>query len=115
MRIPQQVRAQFQRHGRKGGQARARRLPATARAAIARRAALRRWIRVRFGDPSFEALGLPGGALIDLGLDDLAAGRETPESLLVSLAAPRLRREAIPLPASCLRDADERLYRQMEA
>jgi len=90
-------------------------MPAAARAAVARRAALRRWIRVRFGGPSFAALGLPGGALIDQGLDDLAAGRATPESLLVSLAAPRLRREAIPLPAACLQDADQRLYRLLEA
>ena len=115
MRIPRQVRAQFQRHGRKGGEARARRLPAAARSAIARRSALRRWSRVRFGDPSFAALGLPGGALIDKGLDDLAAGRETLESLLVSLAAPRLRREAVPLPARCLQNADHRLYRLLEA
>lgn len=59
-------------------------------------------------------LGLPGADLIDRGLDDLAAGRETPESLLVSLAAPRLRREGVPLPPTCFRDADHRLYRRME-
>ena len=84
--------------GGRGGQARARSMPAAARAAVARRAALRRWIRVRFGDRELRDPGASGGALIDQGLDDLAGGRATPESLLVSLAAPRLRREAIPLP-----------------
>jgi hypothetical protein len=69
---------------------------------------------VRFGGPSFASLGLPGGASIDRGLDDLAAGRESPESLLVSLAAPRLRREGVPLPAACLRNGDTRLYRLLE-
>lgn len=115
MRIPALVRALFQRHGREGGRARARRLPAAVRSAIARRSALRRWTRRRFGDPSFRALGLPGGDLIDKGLDDLVAGRVTSESLLVSLAAPRLRREAVPLPAHCLDDADRRLYWLLEA
>ena len=114
MRLPEEVRAQFQRHGREGGRARARRLAPHARTAIARRAAIRRWIRARFGDPSFAALGLPGGALVDQGLDDLAAGRETPASLAVSLAAPRLRREGVPLPASCFPDGDRRLYRVLE-
>jgi hypothetical protein len=31
-----------------------------------------RWIRTRFGAPSFEVLGLPGGELVDTGLPDLA-------------------------------------------
>jgi hypothetical protein len=35
--------------------------------------------------------GLPGADLIEVGLGDLAAGRETVESLLVSIGAPRLR------------------------
>lgn len=78
------------------------------------RAAIRRWIRSRFGAPSFEALGLPGGQAIDTGLADLAAGEETAESLLVSLAAPRLRREGVPLPSNVWRDADIRLYRLLE-
>ena len=49
--------------------------------------------------------------MIDKGLDDLATGTETPESLMVSLAAPRLRREGVPLPAARIADADRRLYR----
>jgi hypothetical protein len=52
--------------------------------------------------------------LIDTGLDDLTSGKVTIESLLVSLAAPRLRREGIPLPPSALSDAYWRLYRLLE-
>ena len=52
--------------------------------------------------------------MVDKGLDDLAAGRETSESLVVSQAAPRLRREGVPLPAVCIPDADRRLYRLLE-
>ena len=52
--------------------------------------------------------------MVDRGLDALAAGRETVESLAVSLAAPRLRREGVPLPATTFPDADRRLYRLME-
>ena len=68
-----------------------------ARTSVARRAATLRWIRHRFGDASFEALGVPGGDIVDAGLADLAAGRVTPEALAVSLAAPRLRREGVPI------------------
>jgi hypothetical protein len=67
------------------------------RRSVARRAAAARWIRHRFGDASFETLGLPGGRLVDVGLADLAAERTTPESLAVSIAAPRLRREGVPV------------------
>lgn len=43
---------------------------------------------------SYEAF--PGGDLIEKGLADLAASRETVESLLVSIGAPRLRLAEIP-------------------
>jgi hypothetical protein len=79
------------------------------RQAVAQRAASTRWIRERFGDSSFAALGLPGGEIVDAGLADLAAGRTSPESLAVSLAAPRLRREGIPV-GSVQADAEDRLY-----
>ncbi len=114
MKLSAEIRARFRREGRKGGTARARRLSPEVRRAIARRAALLRWVRERFGASRFETLRLPGGADVDKGLDDLAADRETPESLLVSLAAPRLRREGVPLPPACLPDADRRLYRLLE-
>jgi hypothetical protein len=68
-----------------------------ARRAAARRAAAVRWIRKRFGSSGFRDLGLPGGDLVDRGLADLAAGHVTGESLLVSVAPPRLRREGIPV------------------
>ncbi len=114
MKLPKDVRARFQGYGKKGGRIRAERLSPAARKAIARRAALRRWTVARFGHASFAALGLPGGEMIDSGLNDLVSGKETIESLLVSLAAPRLRREGIPLPTAILPDADRRLYRLLE-
>jgi hypothetical protein len=85
-----------------------------AREKVARQAAIRRWVRVRFGAPRFELLGLPGGEVVDAGLAALAAGDESIESLLVSLAAPRLRREGVPLPRDVFVDADVRLYRLLE-
>lgn len=114
MRLPKTVRERFRAYGREGGRMRAARMSPEARRTVARQAALRRWIRDRFGAPGFEALGLPGGAVIDRGLADLAAGRETVESLVVSLAAPRLRREGVPLPRGLVPDADRRLYRLLE-
>ena len=80
-----------------------------ARTAVARRAATARWIRNRFGSPSFEALGFPGGDLVDTGLAALAEGKVTVESLLVSLAASRLRREGVPL-STVHADPEDRLY-----
>ena len=80
-----------------------------ARSAVARRAATTRWIRRRFGAPSFEALGLPGGDLVDAGLADLADDETSIESLLVSLAAPRLRREGVPV-GPVQEDPEGRLY-----
>lgn len=97
MRLPREVRERFRRYGRAGGRKRAARLSPEARRAVARRAAAARWIRQRFGAPSFARLGLPGGVLVDTGLADLAAGKATVASLLVSLAASRLRREGVPL------------------
>lgn len=85
-----------------------------ARRAVARSAAVRRWTRARFGADSFHDLGLPGGEIIDAGLSDLARDEESIGSLLVSLAAPRLRREGVPLPKTVLHDADLRLYRLLE-
>jgi len=67
--------------------------------AIARRAATARWLRHRFGSASFEALGFPGGDVVDAGLAELADGKTTEASLLVSLAATRLRREGVPVGA----------------
>jgi hypothetical protein len=80
---------------------------------VARRAATTRWIRQRFGAPNFEALGLPGGEVIDAGLADLAADLVTPESLAVSIAAPRLRREGVPV-GPTLEDPERRLFDKLQ-
>ncbi|HEX9699892.1 MAG TPA: hypothetical protein VGD06_10570 [Acidobacteriota bacterium] len=109
MKLPEEIREEFRRHGRAGGRARAARMSPERKKRIAQRAASTRWIRERFGGASFEALGIPGGDIIDTGLADLAAEKATRESLLVSLAAPRLRREGIPVGAT-LESPDERLY-----
>jgi len=114
MRLPKTVRERFRAYGREGGRARASRMSPEARRIVARTAATRRWIRARFGASGFQALGLPGGNVVDAGLAALARGEESIESLLVSLAAPRLRREGVPLPRDVLADADVRLYRMLE-
>ena len=109
MELPPEVRERFREYGRTGGLRRAERMSAAERASVARRAATLRWIRHRFGDASFEALGLPGGDIVDAGLADLAAGRTTAEALAVSLASPRLRREGVPI-SSVEEDPERRLY-----
>jgi hypothetical protein len=109
VKLPEDIRQAFVRHGRRGGKARAARMPPEARRAVARQAATVRWISARFGGESFESLGLPGGDIVDAGLKHLAAGVESSQSLAVSLAAPRLRREGVPVGAT-LPDADDRLY-----
>jgi hypothetical protein len=114
MKLPDTVRNRFRAYGRAGGHARATRMSSNARSTVARKAAIRRWTRARFGAPSFGALGLPGGETIDSGLDALAAGEESIASLAVSLAAPRLRREGVPVPDRVIPDADLRLYRLLE-
>lgn len=110
MELPHEVRERFRRHGREGGRKRASLMKPEARRAVARRAAAARWIRKRFGSSSFEALGLPGGDLVDAGLADLAQEKASVESLLVSLAAPRLRREGVPLAGPILTEPEDRLF-----
>jgi hypothetical protein len=88
-------------------------MSATERSRSARLAATKRWIRERFGNSELASLGLPGGELIDKGLEDLAAGKTSRESLVVSLAAPRLRREGIPV-GPVEPDPEMRLYHLLE-
>lgn len=114
MKLPADIRERFRAYGRKGGRTRAAQMSPEARQRVARRAALRRWTRSRFGAPSFRELGLPGGELMDAGLDALAAGEETIASLLVSLALPRLRREGVPVSGEPFANAETRLYRLLE-
>lgn len=61
--------------------------------------------------------GLPGESLIRSGLVDLAAGRESAESLMVLIGSPKLTECGVALPdseADAL-NADYRLYAMMEA
>jgi hypothetical protein len=109
MRLPKEIRKRFVTYGREGGKTRAARMSSEARRATARRAASSRWIRERFGDSSLAELGLPGGDMVDRGLADLADGTISLESLVVSLAAPRLRREGLPI-GSVQADPEDRLY-----
>ena len=109
MNLPEEVKGQFGHYGRLGGLKRANRMTPSARKAVARRAAIVRWTRERFGASSFEELGLPGGDVVDTGLADLSAEEATVESLLLSLAAPRLRREGVPL-GPVHADPEQRLY-----
>jgi hypothetical protein len=54
---------------------------------------------------------LPGHELVSAGLRDLAAGRETEASLLVTMAAPRLRRLGLDVPpGDPQQNASHRLY-----
>ena len=54
--------------------------------------------------------GLPGADLIEAGLADLRAGRETIAALLVAIGAPRLRRIGLDLPEHLPDNPDHRLY-----
>jgi hypothetical protein len=53
---------------------------------------------------------LPGQDLIEAGLADLHAGRETVAALLVAIGSPRLKRLGLDLPAQLPPDPEHRLY-----
>ena len=114
MELPEDVRERYRDFGRAGGRARARNLAPGRRREIARRAATARWVRRRFGASRFADLGLPGGDIVDEGLADLASGRTSAASLLLSLAAPRLRREGVPV-TDTESDPELRLYRLLSS
>lgn len=114
MELPDEVLQQFRAFGRSGGRARARKLSPDRRRRIARTASVARWTRERFGVGRFAELALPGAELVDEGLHDLANDVESVEALLVAIAAPRLRREGIPVPAPAWDDPELRCYRLLE-
>lgn len=58
---------------------------------------------------------LPGSELVRAGLDDLAAGRESEASLLVTMAAPRLRALGFDVPPSHGEQPSHRLYDLLSA
>lgn len=53
---------------------------------------------------------LPGGTLVEEGLSDLAAGRETEAALLVRIGGPRLKRLGCPVPEADRRFVEHELY-----
>jgi hypothetical protein len=55
---------------------------------------------------------LPGGDMVARGRHDLEQGCESPEALLVSIAAPRLREAGLAVPRA-LEDAEHRLYESL--
>jgi hypothetical protein len=58
---------------------------------------------------------LPGAELLEKGLEDLRAHRESPEALLVAIGAPRLARLGIDLPPHRLAQPEHRLYHLLAA
>ena len=57
----------------------------------------------------------PGEEIIEQGMLDLAQGRETIPSLLVSIGAPRLRRLGLKIPQSEILSPEHRLYAKLNA
>ena len=53
---------------------------------------------------------LPGGDLIRGGIEDLNAGIESPQALLVAIGRPRLHRRGIPVPDDPFTSPELRLY-----
>lgn len=58
---------------------------------------------------------LPGADLVRRGLDDLAAGRDSVEALLVLIGAPRLRRLGIEVPEGHEGSPELQLYERLAA
>ena len=62
-------------------------------------------------ESSLDALRrLPGVDLVEEGLRDLGAGRETPAAMLVAMAAPRLRSVGLHVPDHAVERPSHRLY-----
>ena len=61
-----------------------------------------------------DTAALPGVDLVERGIADLAVGVESREAFLVSLAATKLRRLGVDVPAP-FDDPERRLYRLLEA
>jgi hypothetical protein len=58
-----------------------------------------------------DLAGLPGAELVEQGLEDLEAGRETAPALLVAIAGVRLRRLGLRVADHAFDEAELRLYR----
>ena len=57
-----------------------------------------------------ERARFPGHELIQRGLEDLRAGVESPEALLVAIGRPRLMRAGLAVPAPLFTSPEHRLY-----
>ena len=108
------VRAYLAEIGRKGGTRSRRTLTAEqARAMVAKREANRAPRRFeRLGD-DWHLRDAPGYDIVRDGLTDIANGRESVNSLLVAIAAPKLRFLGIEVPPQ-QKGAEERLFDLLE-
>ncbi|MGI8946001.1 MAG: hypothetical protein ACR2GL_07180 [Thermoleophilaceae bacterium] len=61
-------------------------------------------------DAALPVAGLPGAEIVERGLADLHAGRETQAALLLSMAAPRLRDLGIEVPPTGVARPSHQLY-----
>lgn len=57
----------------------------------------------------------PGGALVERGIRDLGAGRQSTAALLVAIGAGRLRDAGVPVPRVAIEDPELRLYELLAA
>lgn len=72
-------------------------------------------VALREEPPESRFAGMPGWELVSSGIDDLAAGRETIEALLVAGASERLGHIGLQVPGPPIDDATGRLYALVEA
>jgi hypothetical protein len=59
-------------------------------------------------------LELPGGDLVEVGLKDLAAGKESVNALLVASFSTRLRQLGLAVPSHSIENPEMHLYRLLE-
>lgn len=118
MKLAPEVKKFLAAIGRTGGRARARSHSKNDLAAMARGAALSRWMQEKFGVDTFEELGLPGAEIVDIGLSELSKGNtDGIEALAVAEGEPRLRYLGVPVArtAAAIVNPREKLYRAMES
>jgi hypothetical protein len=60
-----------------------------------------------------DLTALPGGDLVQQGIEDLSRGIESLPALLVSIGAPRLRRIGLPVPENAFPSPEHRLYEKL--
>lgn len=63
--------------------------------------------------PPMNFKTLPGGDLIERGMDDLTRGIESPQALLVAIGKPRLTRLGVPVPNHPFTFPELRLYQNL--